>query len=379
MQTALSNEMHKTYTNNPANMWRAVVHRDSSADGQFVFAVRSTGIYCRPSCPARRPERRHVTFFALPHAAERQGYRACKRCSPQSASPVDPRLQAVSKICREIKVRLASGDSAADGALSLATLAMHVNMTPHQLERAFLALVGVTPRQYADALRMQSLKKNLRKGDNVTAAVYDAGFGSSSRLYERSPQQLGMTPRQYGRGGEDMRISYTTSASTLGRLLVAGTEKGVSAVYLGTTDAEMEEALRREYWRAEIVQEKKAPSNLRMWVGHILAHLKGKEPHLDLPTDVRATAFQRRVWQELRKIPYGKTVTYTELARQIGNPSAVRAVANACAANPTCMVVPCHRVIRYGGSLSGYRWGIERKRTLLNREARRAPTGKSEK
>jgi AraC family transcriptional regulator of adaptative response/methylated-DNA-[protein]-cysteine methyltransferase len=361
--------MARTYANNPADMWRAVAAHDRSADGQFVYAVRSTRIYCRPSCPARRPARRHVAFFPLPQAAERQGYRPCKRCSPRNAAPGDPHLRAVSKVCREIERQRATGDFAGEASLTLSALAARANMSPHQLARAFRSLIGVTPRQYADALRMRSVKKNLRNGGNVTVALYDAGFGSSSRLYERSAQHLGMTPGQYRRGGEGMSIGYAIAASPLGRLLVAGTERGISAVYLGKNDSELKGELRKEYPRAQIFPQKASRGSLRGWLDHILAHLKGKEPHLDLPTDVRATAFQRRVWDELRKIPHGKTISYTDLARQIGNPAAVRAVARACATNPTCIVVPCHRVVRQGGNLAGYRWGVERKRALLDREA----------
>jgi AraC family transcriptional regulator, regulatory protein of adaptative response / methylated-DNA-[protein]-cysteine methyltransferase len=353
-------------------LWEAVKGRDSGSDGQFVYAVRSTGIYCRPSCPSRRPAREKVVFFALPAAAEREGFRPCKRCSPQQAVIVDPRLRAVSKVCRSIEASLAGEAPDADdaaSALKLPALAKSVGMSAHQLERAFRGLMGITPRQYADAQRMRRLKLQLRKGGNVTTALYDAGFGSSSRLYERAPSQLGMTPRAYGRGGEGMEIHYTIADSPLGRLLVGATDKGISALYLGGSDAELEKALRQEYPRAAISGDGLTPGNLRAWLKQIVAHLKGREPHLDLPTDVQATAFERRVWEELRKIPYGSTLTYTDVAQRIGQPTAVRAVARACATNPVSVVVPCHRVVRQGGSLAGYRWGLERKRRLLDHEA----------
>jgi AraC family transcriptional regulator of adaptative response/methylated-DNA-[protein]-cysteine methyltransferase len=247
-------------------------------------------------------------------------------------------------------------------------------MSPHQLERAFRSTIGITPNQYADAQRMRRLKSRLKRGDNVTTALYDAGYGSASRLYERAPSHLGMTPAEYRRGGAGMRIHYTIVASPLGRLLVGATGRGISALYLGESDDALLAALRKEYPRAELLRggrdrEGSSSKGLRTWIEKILAHLRGQEPHLDLPTDVQATAFQRRVWEELRRIPYGATRTYTEVARSIGRPAAVRAVARACATNPVSVVVPCHRVVREDGDLAGYRWGMNRKRALLEKEA----------
>lgn len=359
------------YVGAPAALWEAVEKRDSRADGKFVYGVRSTGIYCRPSCASRRPSRDKVEFFALPEAAERQGFRPCKRCLPRNAEVTDGRLRAVSTVCRAIERQIVN-DGMDEGALRLPKLAGGVKMSTDQLERAFRRTIGITPRQYADAVRMKRLKSQLRKGGNVTTALYDAGFGSSSRLYERAPSQLGMTPRAYGHGGEGMQIHYTVVGSPLGRLLVGATEKGISAVYLGKSDKELEDALREEYPRAEISEDAQARAELRTWVEKIVAHLKGKEPHLDLPTDVQGTAFRRRVWEELRKIPYGKTMTYTEVAKRIGKPKAIRAVARACATNPVSVVVPCHRVVRQDGSLAGYRWGLERKQALLEKETEMA-------
>jgi len=230
--------------------------------------------------------------------------------------------------------------------------------------------MGITPRQYADTQRMRRVKSGLRKGDNVTTALYDAGFGSSSRLYERAPSHLGMTPAAYRQGGKGMQIHYTIVSSPLGRLLVGATERGVSAVYLGDSDARLEAALRKEYPHADIQRDR---SGLETWVSKILNHLRGREPHLDLPTDVQATAFQRRVWEELRRIPYGTTKTYSEVASAIGRPTAVRAVARACATNPTSIVVPCHRVVREDGNEAGYRWGLDRKRSLIASEKANVP------
>ncbi|MGH9716218.1 MAG: bifunctional DNA-binding transcriptional regulator/O6-methylguanine-DNA methyltransferase Ada [Candidatus Acidiferrales bacterium] len=364
------------------SLWEAVKSRNREADGAFVYAVSSTGIYCKPSCSARKPRRTNVRFFQLPQAAEREGFRPCRRCKPTSVSSRDPKLDAVARVCRLVDSRIAanpSGEPAENGWLTLSALGAAAGMGPHQLDRAFRKAMGITPRQYADAQRMSRLKSRLKKGDDVTTALYDAGFGSSSRLYERAPSQLGMTPGEYGRGGQGMRIRYAIVDSPLGRLLVGATDRGVSALYLGDSDAVLTAALRKEYPRAELLPDgegHKVSGPLQKWVANILKHLRGREPHLDLPTDVRATAFQRRVWQELRKIPYGATRTYTEVARAIGNPSAVRAVARACATNPVAVVVPCHRVIRKDGDHAGYRWGINVKRELLERESEAAAKGK---
>jgi AraC family transcriptional regulator of adaptative response/methylated-DNA-[protein]-cysteine methyltransferase len=307
-----------------------------------------------------------VVFFPLPEAAEQEGFRACRRCRPRSANLRDPRTQAVAKVCREIESSVRDGN---ETPVTLSALSAAVGMSPHQLERAFRSVMGITPRQYADAQRMRRLKSQLRKGDDVTTALYDAGFGSSSRLYERAPSHLGMTPATYRQGGAGMRVNYTIVDSPLGRLLVGATDRGISALYLGESDERLEEALRKEYSRAEIRRDR---NGLEGWVTKILAHLRGREPNLDLPTDVQATAFQRRVWEELRRIPYGTTRTYSQVARAIGRPSAIRAVARACATNPVSVVVPCHRVVRGDGNLAGYRWGLERKRALLEQESANA-------
>lgn len=347
-------------------LWDSVQRRDRAADGAFVYGVRSTGIYCRPSCPSRKPRREQVVFFALPDAAEQRGFRACRRCRPRSIRIRDPKVEAVARVCREIEASV-TGDTFSEGnaEITLAALSTSAGMSPHQLERAFRRIMGITPKQYADAHRMRRLKSSLKKGDNVTTALYEAGFGSSSRLYERAPAQLGMTPATYRKGGQGMDIHYTIVDSPLGRLLVGGTDRGISALYLGESDAQLEAALQKEYPRAKIQRDR---NGLESSVSKILNHLKGREPHLDLPTDVQATAFQRRVWEELRRIPYGKTRTYTEVARAIGRPRAIRAVARACATNPVSVVVPCHRVVRSDGNLAGYRWGLDRKRALLEHE-----------
>jgi AraC family transcriptional regulator of adaptative response/methylated-DNA-[protein]-cysteine methyltransferase len=343
--------------------WQAVVARDRQFDGRFVFGVRSTGIYCRPSCPARRPRRQHVVFFPLPEAAERAGFRSCRRCKPRDAASADPRTTRVQQVCRQI-------DASPDEAHTLEALASVAGVSPHHLLRTFKEVMGITPRQYADARRLASFKQGLKGGHAVAEATYEAGYGSSSRIYERADAQLGMTPAVYRKGGRGMRIAYTIVDSPLGRMLVGATERGVSAVSLGDGDAALETWLREEYPAATITRD---DGRLGPWLKAILDHLAGRQPALELPLDIQATAFQRRVWEALRAIPLGSTRSYTAIARAIGQPTAARAVARACATNPVALVIPCHRVVGEGGAVSGYRWGVERKRTLLAREEAQAP------
>ena len=342
--------------------WRAVKNRRTAADGSFVYAVQSTGIYCRPSCPSRRPAPRRVVFFPAPADAERAGFRPCRRCKPQLESLPSEEARQVRRICWWIADSVKADP---EKRLTLAELSLASGLSPHKLERLFRRILGITPRQFADGERMRQLKTGLRKGEKVTTALYDAGFGSSSRLYERADAQMGMTPDTYRRGGAGMKIGYTIVTCTLGRLLVGATARGVSAVCLGDSDGPLKKALALEYPRAEIKRDGK---RLARWVNGILRHLCGQEPHMDLPLDVQATAFERRVWEELRRIPYGATRTYSEVARAIGKPKAVRAVARACSTNPVSVVVPCHRVVRKDGGPSGYRWGAARKRALIARE-----------
>ena len=341
--------------------WRAARARDARWDGSFVFAVRSTGIYCRPSCPARRPARKQVIFFALPEAAEQAGFRPCRRCQPREAPARNPSLELVRRVCRVIETDL-------EEPYTLQTLGLHMGVSPGHLQRTFKRLMGITPRQYADARRLDKLKGRLREGQNVTRALYEAGYGSSSRLYEQAAAQLGMTPATYRRGGRGMEIGYTIVKGRLGRLLVAATERGICMVSLGDAAAQLAAALRREYPNATIHRE---ASGVAPWAKTIQKYLRGNQPRLNLPLDVEATAFQRRVWEELRRIPYGDTRSYQEVARAIGQPRAVRAVARACATNPVSVVIPCHRVVRSDGSLGGYRWGLERKQALLATETRK--------
>lgn len=340
------------------NRWRAVLNREAACDGAFVYAVRSTGVFCKPSCPSRRPKREHVAFFALPEAAESAGFRACLRCRPADAIIHEPQLELVQRVCRLIEDSL-DGEG---GGIRLHALGTAVGLSPYHLQRVFKRVMGITPRQYAEAYRVGRLKAGLQGGETVTNALYDSGYTSSSRLYEQADTRLGMTPASYRRGGKGMRIVYTVTGCPLGRLLVAATERGICAVRMGDTDAELEAILAGEYHAASIEKDDGA---LGAWVTAILAYMQGAQPHLDLPLDVRATAFQWRVWEELRRIPSGSTRSYAQVAASMGKPSAVRAVANACASNPVALVVPCHRVIREDGSLGGYRWGLARKEALL--------------
>jgi AraC family transcriptional regulator of adaptative response/methylated-DNA-[protein]-cysteine methyltransferase len=345
--------------------WNAVSSRLRAADGAFVYAVTTTGVYCRPSCPSRRPRREHVQFFPLPEAAERAGYRPCRRCHPERQPASDPASERVRQACRLIDKALAEGFS---GPPQLAELGAATGVSAHHLQRLFKSRLGISPREFADARRLARIKSRLRDGDDVAGALYDAGYGSSSRLYERSDAQLGMTPATYKKRGKGMAIRYAIADCRLGRLLVAATERGISAVSLGDSDEALEADLRAEYAAASLSRDDAA---LGRWVTAILAYLDGEAPDLALPLDLQATAFQWRVWRALQQIPYGTTASYAMIARRIGKPAAVRAVASACASNPAALVIPCHRVIREDGALGGYRWGLARKERLLAAEKKR--------
>jgi AraC family transcriptional regulator of adaptative response/methylated-DNA-[protein]-cysteine methyltransferase len=340
--------------------WDAVVAHDRRADGGFVYAVTSTGVYCRPSCPSRRPRRDRVMFFDTTAAAREGGFRACKRCRPDVLVAGDPWIEKVRRAC----VYLAN----VDGHPSLAALARRLGGgSPYHLQRNFKRLVGVTPREYAEACRLTSVKRRLRQGGDVTGAMVDAGYGSSSRFYERAAPKLGMTPSAYRRGGAGMAIRYAIVKSPLGRLLVAATSRGVCAIAMGSSDAELARGLAKEYPAATIDRDAGA---LDDWSTRVLAHIDGRRPRLDLPLDVQATAFQWQVWQALAEIPYGETRTYGEVAKSIGRPRASRAVARACATNPVALAIPCHRVVSGAGGEGGYRWGAARKKEILARERR---------
>ncbi len=335
-------------------MWEAVLTKDSAMDGAFYYAVTTTGVYCRPSCPSRPPRRDNVLFFRDADAAVQAGYRACRRCRPGADL-----LAPIKRIGRYIEEH-------AGERLTLEDLASRAGLSSSHLQRKFKAAFGLSPHEYAEACRTKSLKSGLRRGTSVTAAIYDAGYGSSSRVYERSGESLGMTPTAYREGGKGAQIGFATAASVLGRALVAATVRGVCAIRFGESDAELEEGLRREFPAAEI---RRDPAAVKPWIDALLHHLRGPEAPLELPLDIRATAFQKKVWDHLRTIPAGRTESYGEVAAAIGQPAAVRAVARACAANPVAVVIPCHRVVRGDGASGGYRWGESRKRKLLDREA----------
>lgn len=370
--------------------WRAVELRDHAADGLFVYAVTSTGIYCRPTCPSRRPRREHVRFFDGPEAAEEAGFRACRRCEPQTVSTGQ---RVVAEVARLLQT--------AERVPTLTELGQAVGMSPYHLQRLFKRATGLSPKQYAAAMAAERLKTELKQGATVTGALYEAGYGSARAAYDQAGRHLGMTPGAYRAGGAGQRITFACVESPLGSLLVAATEKGLCAVRLGE-EAAMVAELAVEFPRAELVRDL---AGVQIYVEGILAMLAGDgapapgapgesrvAPHepdgfaagppgapdtsdgssagppVALPLDIRGTAFQRRVWEALRSIPYGQVRSYREVAEMIGEPAAVRAVARACATNPVALVIPCHRVVRANGELSGYRWGVERKQELLRRE-----------
>ncbi len=340
-------------------MWRSVLARDPRQDGIFVFAVSSTGVYCRPSCAARHPRRVNVTFFGTPDEAEKAGYRACLRCKPKAAGG-NASLKLVKAICRHIEQHI-------DEPLTLSALGKAFNRSPFHLQRTFKAVLGVTPRAYAESCRMRRLKHDLQAGHSVTRAMYDAGYSSSSRLYERTASQLGMTPDKYRRGAVATPIRYSFSNSPLGRMLIAATTKGICAIQFADSDEELENGLKHEFPFAIRRRDDEA---LGPWTDGLLRQMAGQPLHSELPLDIQATAFQRKVWTYLQSIPFGETRSYSRVARDIGQPAAARAVARACATNRVAVAIPCHRVVRGTGELSGYRWGIQRKKALLELEKR---------
>jgi AraC family transcriptional regulator of adaptative response/methylated-DNA-[protein]-cysteine methyltransferase len=384
-------EARTRVTIEPDSAWAAVMGRDGQRDGTFVYAVTTTGVYCRPSCPSRRPHRQNVLFFDAPDAAEHAGFRACRRCKPRDAAA--PTTAMVDKVRTYVETHL-------DDRVTLSDLARHVGVSTFHLQRTFKRETGLSPAQYAAARRAERFRHELKQGANVTRATYDAGYSSSSRLYAVSNAQLGMTPSTYRRGGHGMHIRYATANTAFGRLLVAATERGVCFVELGDDDRTLEAGLAAEYPLATRAQ---APTEMGKWMSAVLATLDGAAPravaaqsadpgsadtrtadartadaqsaarrHTTVPLDVKATDFKWRVWRALQEIPYGETRTYAEVAAAIGAPRAVRAVANACATNNAALVIPCHRVIGSNGTLTGYRWGVERKRQLLEHERAQA-------
>jgi len=345
-------------TGNPDSLrWQAVLDRDNTQDGKFVFAVSSTGIYCRPSCPARRPRRENVRFFGKTDEAEKAGFRACLRCRPRAIGGT-PQVEMVRAVCRFIEQHL-------DEPISLARLGSEFHHSPFHLQRTFKAVLGITPRAYAESVRLNHLKQNLRAGHTVTRAMYDAGYSSSSRLYERTASQLGMTPDKYRRGAIAAPIRYTVTDSAFGRLLIAATDKGICAIQFADSDDELEHGLKHEF---PFAARRRDDEGMLKWRDQLLRRMKGQKLHTTLPLDIQATAFQRRVWTYLQSIPFGATRSYGEVAKGIGQPTASRAVARACATNPVAIAIPCHRVVRETGEMGGYRWGADRKKAILEME-----------
>lgn len=349
----------KTTPATDTSFWEAVMSRNQRLDGVFYYAVTSTKIFCKPSCPSRRPKESNVAFYFSREAAERAGFRACLRCKPAQTVAIDARSQQVRATCEYIEKNL-------EDSLTLESIAHQVGGSPFQLQRNFKDVVGVSPRQYIEARRFAAFRTALRFGNGVADAGYAAGFSSSSRLYEKANAHLGMAPAAYQRGAARQHVAYTVSESPLGKILVATTTRGICKIALGDSMEALQSALFREFPKAFISRDEQA---LKKQVAQIVEHLEGSSRDLNLPLDLRATAFQLRVWKELQKIPRGETRSYQQVAKSIGRPAAARAVARACASNPVALAVPCHRVVRGDGGMGGYRWGLERKRKLLRAES----------
>lgn len=340
-------------------MWQAVCDRDKTADGTFYFAVETTGVYCRPSCGARQPRRENVSFHLTQQAAERAGYRPCKRCNPHKTESWAEREQLVAKACRFIEQ--------AEETPKLDDIAAAVGLSPYHFHRTFKEVTGITPKAYATVHRSKNVKASLKETASVTEAIYDAGYGANSRFYEKAKGFLGMTPKEYRKGGSGQTIWYVVRECALGLMLLAATERGVCSIQLGDDKTALETALAREFPEATLMAEEQG---IKDWVDLALDLVEARRPvSRQLPLDIIGTAFQQKVWMALQEIPVGETASYKDIAEKIDAPKAVRAVAQACASNPVAVAIPCHRVVRSDGALSGYRWGVDRKQTLLEREA----------
>lgn len=339
--------------------WTAVLARDEAAEGRFWFSVATTGVYCRPSCAARQPRRENVAFYAQRAAAEKAGFRPCKRCRPDLPPRAERHRDLVAAACRAL--------STAETPPGLAELAAAAGLSPHHFHRIFRAAVGVTPKQYAAAQRTDRMRKALEAGASVTEAIYDAGFGGNSRFYEQADARIGMTATSFKKGGKGMSIRYGTAQSWLGPVVIAATERGICAILFGDDESRLKGDLRSRFPEAQF-EPAEPDSDFQSWIDATLAFMKTPETRFALPLDIAGTAFQEQVWQALRHIPAGETASYADVARTIGKPKSVRAVAQACGANPVAVAIPCHRVVRSDGGLGGYRWGIERKKSLLARE-----------
>lgn len=338
--------------------WQAVLARDAANDGKFVFAVSSTGVYCRPSCPSKRPRRENVSFFRRPQEAESAGFRECLRCRPKAIA-VNPRQELIKSVCRYIEQHL-------DEPITLAQLGAEFHQSPFHLQRSFKSVLGITPKEYANSCRMRGFRQNLKAGHSVTRAMHDAGYSSTSRLYSRTSSELGMEPAKYRRGAIAAPIRYACTDSPLGRMLIAATDKGVCSIQFADSDEELEQGLKQEF---PFANRRRDDHGLAESARKIVRQISSAAPPSSLPLDIRATAFQRRVWSYLQGIGFGETRSYSEVAKAIGRPSAVRAVARACATNPVAIAIPCHRVVSKSGIPGGYRWGLDRKKALLEIES----------
>jgi AraC family transcriptional regulator of adaptative response/methylated-DNA-[protein]-cysteine methyltransferase len=341
-----------------AARWAAVVARDAAADGRFYYSVSTTGVYCRPACAARQPRRENVGFHFTPALAEAAGYRPCKRCRPNEPPLAERQAASVAEACRRIE--------AAEALPDLSSLAAAVNMSRFHFQRVFKAVTGITPKAYASAHRAERLRRALAGRAKVTPSIYAAGFGSSARFYEHSAELLGMTASDYRQGGARVAIRFAVGACSLGSILVAATDKGVCAILLGDDPEALVQDVQARFPNASLTG---ADASFEHWVARVVGLVEAPRLGLDLPLDIQGSVFQERVWRALRAIPPGSTLSYSELAAAIGAPQAARAVARACGSNPLAVAIPCHRVVRRDGTLSGYRWGVERKRELLQREA----------
>jgi AraC family transcriptional regulator of adaptative response/methylated-DNA-[protein]-cysteine methyltransferase len=347
---------------NEEQCWEALQKRDAAQDGQFFFGVMTTGVFCRPSCPARRPLRKNVRFYATPADAEKDGLRPCLRCRPLATVNADPNTDLVKQMCQFI-------DQHSEENLMLNQLARKAGLSPFHFQRSFKAIAGVSPKQYLEACRLKNLKTQLRSGGQVTNAIFEAGYGSISRVYEKADTRLGMTPAEYRRGAKDVVITHVAVESPVGLMMIGATNRGICFIQLGDSEPQLRDALQKEYPGAKLeLMPRPYPPQFHLWLNSLNEHLRGHQPHVDLPIDIRATAFQMKVWRYLQSIPYGEVQSYSEVASGIGAPTAARAVARACATNTVAIVIPCHRVIRGNGELGGYRWGLDRKRALIDRE-----------
>ena len=340
--------------------WQTVTRRDPQADGAFVYAVRTTGVYCRPSCPSRAARRENVVFFDTPDLAVAAGYRPCKRCKPDEISQQQRRNALVLRACQAIEFSAS--------ALSLAQLAQQAGMSPHHFQRIFKAVTGLSPKGYHKAVQARRVTASLQSAPSVTDALYDAGFNSAGRFYEDAPALLGMAPGRYRKGGAGERIRHAVVPCPLGWLIVAATTKGICTIEFGGSARALEDRIRARFPQARF---EPADAGFERWIARVLGYIEQPRGVLDLPLDVQGTVFQRRVWQALQAIPAGETATYSEIAARIGQPMAFRAVAHACAGNAVAVAIPCHRAVRADGSLAGYRWGLARKAELLKRERKK--------